>query len=440
MKLGKIAWDRLSIFYKLVELIISILIAYFTYPIESSVPISLIVVLITFLLLTVSQRLLERSELPSRVLLRDPVIKKRTFRAIALPKPYKNWFDYSTAKMISIGLTPISYPSSGKNVVTMPAYEVFNFSASKEPTFREEQYDWQMDAKAYPFMNRVDREGTEDSENRITGKEIEAHKKTRRMRIDDNNAICVTGIKLSSEGELVLDYAAVRYWNLYVLVNQIGYMTRRFIKTELDAPINIVLKSLPEIKKFKYDVLKEIPCTLGVEVIVITKDGKFVFQRRSGQVAVHRWVLTPAVSAGYEPSKTTRRFEGWKDGALREIQNELGIPPDKCQNLRLLALVHIVPTGELNFIASMKVDEKYKDLVDSVREAKSDGNSRRISEHWEYNNLPCYDFKEVAECLGEWRDEFLRMQSKYSAGQRKFDRVIPVLHYAAKYSESLMTP
>jgi hypothetical protein len=124
------------------------------------------------------------------------------------------------------------------------------------------------------------------------------------MEIDDD--LAVRGERILLQSPPILQYSTVRYWDLYTLVNQPGYMTGKFPR-EPDYPINMILSNLADIAHGQNDILGQIPAILGVEVIIMTRDGIFVAQQRSTKEAVYRGVMTSGVSAGYEPNKQTGR-------------------------------------------------------------------------------------------------------------------------------------
>jgi hypothetical protein len=428
--------DRLSRILSYIEFVFGITIAVLTYPFTSSLIIAVIISLLVFVASKVLISWIQTFPFLSLKVYQEPIINKRTFLRATLPRGYSSWLNLSKERMNTAGIMPISYPSGNALCVSVPTYEICNFSSNTLGLAfrRDEEFPakWKDNPQRYPFMNRVDRSGTLDSSYYFTGKDIEKFAKTRRMKVDDELAICVTGLSLG-RFELCINYAIVRYWDLYVLVNQVEYMIGRFPGRETGFPINIILEHLPRIAKNDFALFQKIPPILGFELILITRDKppKFIFQKRSGNVATYRGILVPSVCGGYEPSKATLRFEGWEEGILRELENELGIVPHNIRDLRLLGLVHDIPTSEVYFIAIAHAKEEFDVIKRRVTESRRANSELRITENWEHFDLISFDVRELADFSGEWRSHIERIGSQEEIA-KYLERLMPVLYYLQK--------
>jgi hypothetical protein len=157
----------------LIELVISLVIAVITYPLTLSLGASVIVLLLSFVGLKELQNVLERSGVGAR-LYPDPVIKKPSFVQAAPPPGFLNWEAYSLAKITEYGIEAISYPKYDEDSISIPAYELFNFTQDPRSTSPEFEFlgdDWTDDPKR-PFRSRVDRSVNPDLRNHFTQKEI----------------------------------------------------------------------------------------------------------------------------------------------------------------------------------------------------------------------------------------------------------------------------
>ena len=359
----------------------------------------------------------------------DPIKKKvklkDSFRRDSVPDGFSTWPDFAVNELQVAGFTPISIRTPWNEDITIPVYEVYYFGEEtndRPDVFEPEKSDWK-EKLEFHYLERLDRDGTLDQTDHFSLKAVERSLKARGRPLFENWAIYVTGIRVD-DSQLKIRYVAIRYYELYVLVNSLEFMTGKFPRTELYSPAMLMLSpaNLADLKRLKFDILREIPPILGVEIIVITKEkdgtGKFLLQRRSGKVAAFPDELGAAVSAGYELD--SGQFKGWRHGALVETKYELGIKENEVTLLELIALIHSVPTGELNFIAYMETTCTFEEIQARIALARRNKGDYGIREEWEHKQLVAYDPKSVAN--DDWLRDFGK-KFDYDKG-RPLDRII----------------
>lgn len=361
------------------------------------------------------------------------IIEKESFQLAPPPLGYHGWEEYFTSRLIHTGLAPIAYPLGKTQAVNIPAYEVINFAngtQNTKPNFVKEKFDRENEADPRLFFtHRLDR-GNRDSQNHFMKSEIIAFaQKTNRRIIEDTPAIALTDLKFSQQRLTELHYAHIPYLNLYLLVNQVGYMAGRFEREKeagLPFPIEIMDSHLIDFKNHDYSIFSEIPAILGVEIFLVTADNKLILQISSRERAVYSDKLTSSVSAGYEPNRSTGNFEGWMDGALEEAKNELMIPREAIEKFELVALVHIPPSNEFNFVVYARTRYDYAKVNMNVEEARK----TKSYEVWEHKKLIPFPVEEIVFFNGNWSKFFEKNRDNA-------DRAIVALHYCAKYFQEM---
>jgi len=417
--------DRVAVAIYAIELVLSLVIGALTFYLTLSLSASLLITVASFFGSIGLERILKKRLRPR--LYRNPVISKKTFAQAKVPTGYETWNHFTVSLLKSNGMKPLSYPLDAPQL-EIPAYEVFGISEGSTlalPVFKQISDPWVEDP-GRPFRSRVDRSVSPESRNHFTANEIMRHRESRDKEITDDPAVAVEDIVLDPFP--VISYTITRYWDLYILVNQIGYMTGKFPR-EPDYPIKQILKELPMMKNHDYRILRQIPSILGAEIIVITKDGKFVFQERSHKEAVYSGLLTSGVSFGYEPNKEAERFEGWENGAVQEMKNELGVVKDRILEIELLSLIHIIPSNELNFIILAKVDYDFETLDKMAKEARKKKESVQIKEAWEHVRLVPFPANEIAQFEGSWKRFF---ETALSGDPSRMERIVQATHYYSK--------
>jgi hypothetical protein len=111
----------------------------------------------------------------------------------------------------------------------------------------------------------------------------------------------------------------------------------------------------------------------------------------------------------------------------------LGITPDRILEVKLLALVHVVPTNELNFVVLTRVNYDFDEINKIVTQARKTKSVLQVKEVWECRKLLPISAAEITNFSGKWRKHF-----KKSVGRDKhrLDRVIVALHYYSNYRPS----
>ena len=115
-------------------------------------------------------------------------------------------------------------------------------------------------------------------------------------------------------------------------------------------------------------------------------------------------------------------------GALKQVENELGLHflKGEVADARLLALVHVVPSSELNFVVSMKSIKESSEAIQIIKASRGSRKSkwwRKIEEIWEHDKILAFDLSEVRDFSGEFKKYFQKHR-------RNMERAIVALHYA----------
>lgn len=361
----------------------------------------------------------------------NPQLSKDSFHGAPFPK---NWNDYFVLQLKLADLTPLSYPikDAAPERCEIAAYQVYSFLDKPQWIKFPEKGPG---AKSH-FVNRVSRgDAASDATNKFSSTEIQSYARSRRVHLEDNPAVWVTGIE--KDGDALTIYRNdPHYFSCYVLNNNVWFQSHGFPvelsdHQQMGYPFFLLQKSLPDFKRGSYEAMAENPPILGVEVLVVTSDGYVILQQRSAGVAGRHGLLVSSVSGGLEPDDFRSQDGGDEEGnvfagALRETTREIGIGRDQIKRYCTLGLFHLVPSNELNFVVLMEMtlglNEFIKMLRKLARGRGAAGEGSVAEERWEYWKILPVSRDEILSGSGALREQLRKHP-------RRFESLIGPLYF-----------
>ncbi len=325
-------------------------------------------------------------------------------------------------KLMPEQIKPLAYSN-----IYIPTYSICDYNNNNVKKYLIQDVSREM--LIGPFATKRLRDNSDGRKAGFSIGDIDNFARKHRITLENKSSIWINGVEINSN-EIRFSYIEIKYFPKFLLNWMLDY---RFTPGEKETPREILVKSLCDFMNNNYSILKEIPASVAVEVLVITSDDKLVMKKRGAYNAVNRGVWENSVSGGLDLEDLNHAREDdseaiFEYAAIREMKFELGIGDENCNStardiltFKKIGIAHSLSTNTFHFIYYCKVSLTFETIKNCVV------NGKKPEEEWETAKIEQINMHNMDTEL----KEYLEKTSKVS------DRFIMCLYYLNRYLKSM---